>query len=370
MKAPDGFSPERTRNKIKAFWFGRAALRLLSLVYLAGVFLRKALYGARILRRRRLGVPVVCFGNISAGGTGKTSTVVSAARALARAGRRPAILIRGYKRRAPSAKVTVMVRGRDFDPREAGDEALMLYRMLEADNVPVLVSSDRFSSGTVAVQELGADLLLMDDGYQYFALERDADILLVNAAAPFMEDSALPFGNLREPVSAVTRASAVILSHCGQAGPAALDALRAEINRLNPRAEIYESNHVPEFFVDPVTARTTPLDALKGRQASALSGIGDPASFEAILAGLEIDLKQIWRYPDHHAFTPTELNSARQAAGDLPVITTYKDFVRFPTGWQEMLGSGLLILSIQVTFRGDGWAKLLKFISGFKKDGA
>lgn len=358
---------ERTRNKFKQNMPGRVALRLMSLFYLAAITARKLLYASGLIKKHRLGVPVICFGNISAGGTGKTSTVVSAARALARAGRKPAILIRGYKRAAPSAKLVIMARGRDFNNSEAGDEALMLYRMLEPDNVPVLVCADRFISGSAAVNELGADLLLMDDGFQHFALERDADIVLINAAAPFLEDSVLPFGNLREPVSAVSRAAAVILSHCEQAAVGALAALRSEIRRLNPSAEIFESNHVPEFFIDPVTAQTTPLGALKGRPASVLSGIGDPASFEAALAALKIDLKQIWRYPDHHAFTPVELDSARRAAQDLPLITTYKDFVRFPADWQKHLAGGVLILSIKITFRGNGWERLIKFISGIKK---
>ncbi len=364
MNDAKGFSAERLRGRIKASLAGRAALRLLSLAYLAAVFARKGLYGAGILRRRRLGVPVVCFGNISAGGTGKTSTVVSVARALARAGRRPAILIRGYKRGAPARKLTVMVRGRDFDPAEAGDEALMLYRMLEADNVPVLVSADRFASGTAAVKELGADLLLMDDGFQNFALERSADIVLINAAAPFLEDSALPYGNLREPVSAVARARAVILSHCEQAREGALERLRAEIGRLNPAAEIFESSHVPEFFLNPATAETTPLEALKGGRVAVISGIGDPASFEAALAGMGLELKQIWRYPDHHAFTRAELDSARQAAEGLPLITTYKDFARFPADWQASAGAGVLLLSVKINFRGEGWEKLLKLVSG------
>jgi len=359
---------EKTRDAFKKNLPGRLALRLLSLFYLAAISSRKLLYDFGLIKKRRLPVPVICFGNISTGGTGKTSTVVRAARELARAGRKPAILIRGYKRDAPSGKVVVMARGRDFNPGEAGDEAQMLYRMLEADNVPVLVCADRFLSGTAAVNELGADLLLMDDGFQHFALERDADIVLINAAAPFLEDSVLPFGNLREPVGAVSRARAVILSHCEAAAAGALEALRAEIRRRNPAAEIFESDHVPEFFLDPLTAKTTPLAALKGRQASALSGIGDPASFEATLAGLKLDLKQIWRYPDHHAFTPVELDSARQAAQHLPLITTYKDFVRFPADWQKSLAGGILILSIKITFRGDGWEKLIKLLSGIEKE--
>ncbi|PIU19344.1 MAG: tetraacyldisaccharide 4'-kinase, partial [Elusimicrobia bacterium CG08_land_8_20_14_0_20_59_10] len=300
-------------------------------------------------------------------GTGKTSTVVAMARELARAGWKPAILIRGYKRSAPAGKVTVMAEGRLFDPHEAGDEALMLYRMLEKNRVPVLVCADRFASGTIAVSELGADLLLLDDGFQHFALERDLDIVIVNATAPFMGEWVLPFGNLRESPKAVKRAGAVIISHCEEAAPGAVDALRAGIHKFNPSAEILESCHTPEFFLDPAAEKTMGLDSFVKKRAAALSAIGDPASFEAALARLKIDLKQIWRYPDHHFFTSLELSSARQAAQGMPIITTFKDFVRFPPDWPRLLGGELFILSIRMTFQKDGWQKLVKLVSCVKK---
>ena len=351
------FSPKALRDGFRKNAAGRLALRTLSLPYSAAIAARRGLYSAGILRSRSLPVPVICFGNISSGGTGKTSTVVAAAQELARSGRKPAILIRGYKRRS-AGSVAVLARGRKFTLDEAGDEALMLYRMLEPDGVPVLVSGDRFASGTIAIKELGADILLMDDGFQHFALERDADIVLVNATAPFDADSVLPYGDLREPASGIRRARAVLISHCEQARQADVDALSARIKELNPDAEVIESMHTPESFLDPATARTVDLNMLKGRPAAVLSGIGDPDSFEAALKAIKIDLKQIWRYPDHHTFTAVELASAQQARGDLPLITTYKDFARFPEGWQEILKGGVLILSVKIVFLCDGWKKL------------
>ncbi|MBI4350458.1 MAG: tetraacyldisaccharide 4'-kinase [Elusimicrobia bacterium] len=330
---------------------------------------RKGLYALGLLRRRRLPVPVVCFGNISAGGTGKTSTVVTAALELARLGRRPAVLLRGYKR-GNAGGVTVLAGGGTASLDEAGDEALMLYRMLEPAGVPVLVSADRFASGTIAASGLGADILLMDDGFQHFAVERDADIVLVNATAPFSKDSPLPGGNLREPVSALGRAQAVIITHCEQVQQDDIDALHAEIRRAAPRAEIIESMHTPETFINPATAEQVDLNALKGRQAVALSGIGDPASFENALKKMRIDLKQIWRYPDHHAFTLKELAAAEQSRGGLPLITTYKDFARFPPGWQETLAGGVLIFSVKIVFLCNGWKALMRLVDGAgrKKD--
>ncbi|MGD9641514.1 MAG: tetraacyldisaccharide 4'-kinase [Elusimicrobiales bacterium] len=360
------FSAEKTRDSLRQHLAGRLLLSLLSLTYSGVIRARKALYARRVLKSRRLPVPVVCFGNISSGGTGKTSTVVTVALELARSGRKPAVLLRGYRRKAPPNSVTVLTKGRPLVLDEAGDEALMLYRMLEPAGVPVIVSADRYASGTAAV-ELGADLLLMDDGYQHFALERDADIVLVNATAPFYRDRVLPAGDLRESPSGLERAAAVVITHCEQVTQDAVDELRAEIKRLAPAAEIIESMHAPETFIDPATAVNVDLNALRGRPAVALSGIGDPASFENVLKKMQLDLKQIWRYPDHHAFTPEELAAAQQTRDGLPLITTYKDFSRFPPGWQSLLGGGVLILSVKIVFLLDGWKRLMRVVDSAGK---
>ncbi len=354
-----GFDAAAARDLIKANFAGRLALAGLSLAYSSAIAARRGLYSAGVLPSAKLPVPVICFGNISSGGTGKTSTVIAAAQELVKLGRRPAILLRGYKRRAPSRKVVVLARGRSFTLDETGDEALMLYRTLEKDDVPVLVCADRRASGLAAVNELGADVVLMDDGFQHFALKRDADIVLVNATAPFLTDRVLPYGDLREPPGGLARARAVVLSHCEQTRQAAVDELAAAVQRINPRAEIIETMHAPEFFLDPATARPVDLNLLKGRPAVAMSAIGDPDSFENSLRGLKVDLKQIWRYPDHHAFTPAELAAVQDTRAGLPLITTYKDFARFPEGWQEILPGGVLILSVKIVFLCDGWKKLV-----------
>ncbi|OIO01150.1 MAG: tetraacyldisaccharide 4'-kinase [Elusimicrobia bacterium CG1_02_56_21] len=359
-----GTSPEQLRDRLASGFAGRIFLSSLSVLYSAAMAGRKALYGKGIFRRRRLPVPVICFGNISAGGTGKTSTVVAVALELARAGRKPAVLLRGYKRKAAASSVTVLAKGRPQIFAEAGDEALMLYRMLEPAGVPVLVSSDRYASGAIAAEELGADVLLLDDGFQHFALERDRDIVLVNATAPFYSDRVLPRGNLREPASALVRAAAVIITHCEQVSQADIDALRAEIRRLAPLAEIIESMHSPETFINAATAEQTDLNSLKGKQAVALSGIGDPSSFEGVLKKMKIDLKQIWRYPDHHIFTAGELAAAQEARAGLPLVTTYKDFARFPAKWQEILTGGVLILSVKIVFLCNGWKTLMRIVDG------
>jgi len=354
---------EEFRNAIKEHAAGRLFLGLLSAFYLSGIKIRAALYSAGLLKSRTLGERVVCFGNLSAGGTGKTSMVVTAARALKQQGFNPAVLIRGYKRRAPKNKVTVLHASVKFQPEEAGDEALMLYNMLEDTGVPVLVCADRCLSGLAAVEKFKSDILLMDDGYQFFKLRRDADIVLINAAAPFYADAPLPLGNLRESPAGLKRAAAVIVSHCEHATQKSLDILRAEIKKINPGAPVIESMHSPDVFIDALTHERVPLSKFRGRSVVALSGIGDPESFEAALASLKAELAHIWRYPDHYQFTGEELAALEATRNGLPVITTYKDFARFPVDWARTLKGGVYILSVKIVFLSNGYSVLMDVIA-------
>jgi tetraacyldisaccharide 4'-kinase len=355
---------KKTRDRLRQGFFGRLLLGSLSILYVSVIMLRRWLYKSGLLSSRRLPVPVVCFGNLSAGGTGKTSTVVAAAQELKAAGRKPAILIRGYKRKAPADRLTVLTEGAEFSAEEAGDEAVMLFKMLKETGVPVLVSSDRYRSGLAAIERFGSDILLMDDGFQFFRLERDLNILLVNATSPFHRDSLLPLGDLREPPSALRRGHAVIITHCEHAEQAAVDEISFRVRAICPGVPVLESEHTPKAYLNALTKEAAALTRFRGKKVVALSGIGDPGSFEDTLKALKATPSQIWRYPDHHRFTRAELSAVQETRGGLPLITTYKDFARFPEGWEEILGNGVFILSVEIEFREAGRETLMKLISG------
>ncbi|KAF0126564.1 MAG: tetraacyldisaccharide 4'-kinase [Elusimicrobia bacterium] len=353
------FSPEKIRNTIRSAAPGRFLLRLLSLVYSAAIDARRRLYAAGALPSARLPVPVICFGNISAGGTGKTSTVIAAAREVKQMGFRPAILLRGYGRKAPPRKLVLLDGPGEYDAAECGDEAVIIHNALKEYSIPVAVSADRAAAGRAAIEKLGCDILLMDDGFQHFSLRRDRDIVIVNAAAPFHKDAALPLGNLRERKAGLARASMVIISHCERSTGAGLEELHAEIKKINPLAPVAESMHVPEHFIDARRRLPVPLAAVKGKSVSVISAIGDPDSFERNLRELGAGLEGVWRYPDHHRFTAGEIKALSAASGDRPVITTYKDFSRFPTNWERLLAGPLYILSVRITFLCDGYRLMM-----------
>ncbi len=320
------------------------ALFVLSKVFHAAVQVRLFLYEKRILRDHTLGCLVVSVGNLTVGGTGKTPVVEIFARALREEGRRVAILSRGYK----SARVPFWDRVRSrllfreeatapkivsdgerllLDSEKAGDEPYMLASNL--DDVIVLVHKNRVHAGRYAIEKLGADTLLLDDGFQYLALRPRLHIVLVDSTRPFGNGHLLPRGVLREPVANISRGDVILLTKCnGDNGD-----LKALLQSHNPDAEIIESAHHPLYYSDVYTGEQLPLERLEGEPVAALSGIAGPEGFEQTLRELKCDVVLTRRYADHHRYTQQEIidciNDSR-AAGARWIVTTEKDAVRFP----------------------------------------
>jgi tetraacyldisaccharide 4'-kinase len=339
---------EKRRERWRRHAAGRAALRAASFAYGAGVYGRRLLYDLKVLKRRKLPARVICIGNLTVGGTGKTPAVLLAAETLRRRGHDVAILSRGYGRAAPRKEVTVLIDGRPANWRECGDEPWMIHQSLNGLGVPVLVCPDRAKAGEIAVEMYGSRLLLLDDGFQHLKLHRDLDIVLVNARDPFGGRRLLPAGDLREPLSAIRRAQLVVITHADRVSAPELADLRAEIEALHPDAAVLEAAHKADHLLDVRSDSRLPLAHLKGRSVVALAGLGDPTAFETQLEGLGAVVAQRWRFPDHHPYSEQELHSVQNLRGDLPVITTLKDFARFPAGWETILTGDLLVLTVKL----------------------
>lgn len=360
---------KKRRERLKASLPGRALLGAASLAYGAGVLARTGLYAVGALKRRKVGAKVVCVGNITAGGTGKTPAVLLAADTLRKRGHEVAILSRGYGRTAKATDVSVLIDGRDTDWRECGDEPWMIHQSLKGQGVPVLVCSDRAKSGALAVEVYGSRVLILDDGFQHHKLHRDLDVVLVNARDPFGGRRLLPLGDLREPVSALKRASMVVITHADRVTSAELDRLRSDIDAVHPGVPVLESAHKADHLLDVKTEAKLPLSRLKDKAVVALSGIGDPLSFEAQLEGLGASVAQSWRYPDHHPYTASELKSLEDLRGGLPLVTTHKDFVRLPDDWRQRLSGEVYVLGIKLELlKGRNlWIDTLEALAAGKK---
>ncbi len=342
---------KKLHKKLHKNPFGIAALWIISLFYRLGVFIRQTLYDLGFLKVTKVNTRVVCIGNLTTGGTGKTTSVMLAARQLAKAGVRVAVVSRGYRRQGNPNEMVVLSSNTPGSWISAGDEPYMLSRSLKEWDVPVIVCADRVKAAQTAVKRFRSQIILLDDGFQHFKLERDADIVLIDAKNPFGGDALLPLGTLREPKSALKRAALVVITHANLIDVVQMQDIHREIREYNPNLPIIEAVHQPEHLFNICTGEVVPLGTLHG-DATAFSAIGDPESFEETLADIGFDLQQKWRYPDHHPYTLKELESIQSLRGKLPIITTYKDFTKFPEGWREIFAEQVYVLSISLSLKG------------------
>src|SRR5882672_2554902 len=275
--------------------FTRAMLFGSSKLYQVVVKIHRWLINVRILRDKTLGVQVITVGNLTVGGTGKTPVVEKFARELQDAGRKVAILSRGYRSKPPplpkrllnqlllradSTPPRVVSDGKSLllDSETAGDEPYMLASNLR--DVVVLVDKDRVKAGRYAIEKFGCDTLLLDDGYQYWKLAgRRRDIVLIDCQQPFGNEYMLPRGTLREPESHLSRADTIFITKSD--GNTA--ELRARISRLNPKAGIIECVHHPMYLEDLFTVERNGLDFIRGKRVASFSGIAQPESLEQSL---------------------------------------------------------------------------------------
>jgi tetraacyldisaccharide 4'-kinase len=270
------------------------------------------LYGvAAALRLNRsgrgVGVPVICLGNLTVGGAGKTPAALAVARLLLAAHERPFFLSRGYGGRL---RGPVRVNPAHHSAADVGDEPLLLARL-----TPTIVARNRIEGAMAAVFG-GAGVIVMDDGFQNPSLAKDLAILVVDGRRGIGNGRIIPAGPLRAPLETqIALAHGLIIV----GPPAGAESVAAVARRRG--AAIFHGRLVPDRDV---------LSALKGRRVLAFAGIGDPHKFFATLAEAGITVAERAGFPDHHRFTPAEAQAlvARAEAANLVLLTTEKDAAR------------------------------------------
>ncbi len=291
--------------------------------------LRGALYAGGVLPAARAGVPVISIGNLSVGGAGKTPTAIAVAARLAERGRRVAVLARGYGAVRSDARVVSDGARVLLSAAEGGDEAVLVGRRLPG--VAVLCGPRRAELARLAHGSLGADVLLLDDGFQHRALARDLDVVVLDAANPFGNGHLLPRGPNREPRIALRRAGLVWLSRVEGASEEALGALRALAREATGHDPV-EARHAPVELLDGGLREAFGLGALRGRPVQLLSGIARPGAFRRTVEALGAKVTGEHRFRDHHRFRAAELRQvlgpADGGADAVWVVTTEKDAVR------------------------------------------
>jgi len=316
-----------------------APLVLPELLFRAGAALRGALYDRGLLGAARARAPVLSVGNLAVGGSGKTPAALELVRRLAARGRRVALLSRGYGARRRDARVVSDGSRLLLGAEEAGDEPLLLAR--RQPGLRVLCGPRRAELAATAVGGLGADALVLDDGFQHRALGRDLDVVVFDGANPWGNGRLLPRGPNREGRGALRRGHLCWISRVDQAAEPTLAALRALAREATGRPPL-ESRHAVSDVLDGTLARSLGKEALAGARLLLLCGIGRPHGFRRTVEGLGATVVAERLFPDHHRFADAELSEAfeaARAAGCDGVATTEKDAVRLSTRWA---GEGML----------------------------
>jgi len=318
-------------------------------------------YRGGIARAHRAGVPVISVGNITAGGTGKTPCVEAVCRVLLADGRRPAVLSRGYGG-SLQEPWGIVSDGRRLmmNAREAGDEPVLLAKRLPS--VPVLVGQDRRVTAQAAVERCGAQILVLDDGFQHLRLARDLDIVTVDARDPFGNGHCFPRGLLREQPRALGDAGLILLTQTSRLDGRRIQTVLTAIRRFNRRAPILNTFHSPVELVDLGSGEVWPLARLQGLKVLAFAGIGHPETFFQILDSAGARVLEAVPFPDHHTYVPPDLAKLRSWGRLMNVqalITTEKDAVRLE---DEPPGDvPVLALRIELKIR-EGEAEFLRLI--------
>lgn len=315
---------EALRGWLPRWWRGEggaggAALRTVlapaEVAYRGTVMLRNAAYDRGWLRSARATIPVVSVGNIGVGGAGKTPFAAWLAARLTTAGRRPAIVLRGY-----------------------GADEIAVHRELNP-HVPV-VQAPRRARGVEAAARMGCDVAVLDDAFQHRALARDLDVLLVAAESWATRRLLLPRGPWREPADSISRADLVVVTRKSISRHEAslvADAVRAVASGI-PFAVCHLR---PTRLIDGLGA-PVPLEWLDGRRVLAVASLADPEPFVRQLraAGAE---PHLLAFPDHHEFSPSDLRLIERTAAARPLVCTRKEAVKL----RPLSAGGLPILVLE-----------------------
>jgi tetraacyldisaccharide 4'-kinase len=290
-----------------------------------GIFLHSITPATRLgmaFRKRKpvtaVNAMVISYGNITAGGTGKTPAVLERAQAELDRGKRVGILTRGYH--AGSGRRAVVSTDVAEEDRfsELGDEAALILRRLP--QVTVFKGADRITSARAAVENYHCDVLILDDGFQYVPLHRDENILVVDATNPFGNGRLLPRGILREPLIAMRRATEIILTRCDQTDD--LTPILDTIEKYAPHVPVRQTCHAPSGLWQVASGDAWSLEKLRERPVKAACALGNPDAFLATLQGMGVTVSEFHAFPDH-ARLPDSL-----LATDELLVVTEKDAVR------------------------------------------
>ena len=342
-----------------------AMLYGISLLYGAAQKLRASCYRQKILRSQKLSCRVISVGNIAVGGTGKTPMTIYLAQELKQAGYRVVIVSRGYKGGA-ERQGGIVSDGSCLlmDCERAGDEPFMMACRLK--DIPVIVGKSRFEAGRLAVSKFQPDVIVLDDAFQHLQLKRDIDIVLLDHDQPFGNSHLLPRGILREPLTAMKRATAFVLTRCRDDADESARSSMAPIKSISPESPVFKSSAVPYCYTvkngasPPLQVAANffephELGDIKNRKVFGFSGIARNDDFQHTVKTLGFNVTGFLEFSDHHRYTEPDIQTILRTAGATgarQLITTEKDYVRL-TG-KGACPMDLVVVGVRVAFQDAG----------------
>jgi len=360
--------PSRAAEAVEAVMFDSpdasrrlaALLKGSALLYGTAMQYRARLYQHRRLTSHRLPCKVVSVGNITIGGTGKTPMALYLAEMIKAAGYRAAVVSRGYKGQAEK-QGGVVSDGHDLrmDSDIAGDEPYLMAQQLLPSGIPVIVGRDRVHSGWLAVKLFQTEVLVLDDGFQHLRLQRDLNLVLLDARQPFGNGYLLPRGILREPLSALSRADACLLTRCPPEVVGLQPLTEAVAERHRPpedgKRRVFPAAHAPyvaEWIPGGHTDRQMgmpPLEDVLRQPVFVFSGIARNDDFQAALGQMGFDLRGRIAFDDHYRYTRADIAAIETRAvrrGAKIMVSTQKDWAKIDPTWVRRLP--LLVVGVQI----------------------
>lgn len=285
-------------------------------------------YNKNRAKKEKLPFPVISVGNITWGGSGKTPLVEYIARRVSEMNKNPLILSRGYS----------------HDEIEQYKEHL--------PNILIGIGKNRAKTARELSRTNRVDTAILDDGFQHWKLERDLEILMINALNPFGNGKLIPRGSLREPVEAISRAHIIVLNHSNLVKPDMLRGIKKKITDLAPRALLVESYLEPLFFFRAKKRQRVPLEKLAEKRVTTFSAVGVPRSFQIMLSNMKVKPIRNFEFSDHHMFSKNdlrEIKTMRESSGSEDIVTTEKDFYRTPKEIMDMLDPLVLAARMRIS---------------------
>jgi len=310
-------------------WMVLKILMVLSFMFFVVIKLRVWGYKIGVFKRYRLNCLVISIGNIVVGGSGKTAFVQTLCNVLKdKFNRKSVVLLRGYGPLVQSSRFKVQ--GLENERlTQMVDEEVILRENLQS--VPVLIGKDRVKNARIAIEKLEADVLILDDGYQYLKLHRNLNVILLKAPSVLEEKFVLPRGLLREPYTHLDRADVLIITDTDRVSDTQMRKIDNFLGSLNYSALNLHAIYTPFSLFDVVKGEEKGLKYADGKRFLAVCGIGDPASFRHSLEKVNLEIAEWINYPDHHAYDKKNAENILQLFKKTKsdsIITTQKDIYK------------------------------------------